>query len=247
MPLKNDPYLTFIIPAYNEYSNLVHAVKTNRETGARLNRSFEIVAVDDGSADDSGMLLERLSNEITELKVFAHPRNLGYGATVRTGIECASGEFVIVAPADSPLTFETLCHFLSVADNADIVLGCRDEKPNYNWIMRFNSKLYHSVLRIVCGLPYRDVNWIHLYRRSIFDCINISFDRIVMTAEVVLKAQACRMRVVEVSCPMLPRIHGRPSAGRPRVIFQTGMDLLLLLFQWKSGKVERDLEQFLRR
>lgn len=64
MPL--DPYLTSTIPAYGEYLNLTYTIKTNRETGVCLRKNFEIIAVDDGSADDSSLLLERFNNDIGE-------------------------------------------------------------------------------------------------------------------------------------------------------------------------------------
>jgi dolichol-phosphate mannosyltransferase len=233
--------ISIIIPAYNEAGNIASAVKTTAEAGRRLARPFEIVAVNDGSADGTGKLLAELKADCPQLQVVTHERNRGLGAAIRTGIRAARGKFCILLPADSPYDAETLRPFLTAADDADVVLGYRAVKPGYSWFMRFNSRLYHWLLRTICGLPYRDVNWVHLYRRRIFEQIDLEFAGIVMEAEVVLKAHMLGLRIREVASPMQERTHGRASAARPKVMVRTGWDLLRLLWRWLSGDLRRKL------
>lgn len=228
-------YLSILLPAYNEAQNIVNAVVTNVAAGRELALHFEIVAVDDGSRDETARLLEELKTNYPELRVITHGVNQGLGKTIRTALRAARGEFCILAPADSPHTAETLQPFLKVADGADVILGYRTEKPGYNWLMRFNSRLYHRLLRTICGLPYRDVNWIHLYRRRIFEQIELEFTGIVMEAEVVLKAHELGLRIREVPCLMRERVHGQACAKQPRVMLRAGRDLLRLLWRWRLG------------
>lgn len=227
------PRLTILLPAYNEADNIATAVRSNDATGRALNIPFEIVAVNDGSGDDTAARLEEMTRETPNLRVVTHPQNRGFGAALRTALQNARGEFCIVAPADSPFSAATLQPFLDIAGEADLVLGYRVAKPGYSWLMRFNSRLYHWLLRLVCGLPYKDVNWIHLYRRKLFESIDLEFAGIAMGAEVVLKAHALGFRIREVACPMQQRTKGQASARRFSVMARTGRDLLLLLWRWR--------------
>jgi dolichyl-phosphate beta-glucosyltransferase len=234
-------YLSIILPAYNEAGNIATAVATNIEAARTLSIPFEVLAINDGSADNTGELLSQLECQWPELRVVSHEKNSGLGAAIRTGLTNARGQFCIISPADSPLSPQTLKPFLAVADESDLILGYRVQKPGYSWIMIFNSRLYHAALRMVCGLPYRDVNWIHLYRRSIFERIELDFVGIVMEAEVVLKAHALGMRIREVPCPMTERVIGQASAAQPKVMYRTGRDLLRLLWDWKFGPLRAKL------
>lgn len=227
-----EPLLSILLPAYNESASIVAAVEANTATGRSLNVPFEVVAIDDGSADNTRALLAALEVESETLRVVCHDVNRGFGAALRTGLQNARGEFCIVAPADSPLTADMLTRFLAAARDADLVIGVRDEKPGYSLLMRFNSRLYHFLLKLVCGLPYTDVNWIHLYRRRMFETIDIEFSSIAMGAEMVLKTRALGLRIKEVPCTMQRRMTGQASARKFRVMLRTGRDLLILLWRW---------------
>ncbi len=229
--VKRKLKLSIIIPAYNEEKNIITAVTRNMEVGREIAIDFEIIAINDGSTDDTGRRLAELEPSVPELVVKTHSTNRGIGAGIVTGIDCANGEFVIFAPADNPLEIDVIRPFLNIADHADLILGYRMEKPGYSCVMKFNSRVYHFLLRHIAGLPYRDINWIHLYRREIFHHLDIEFEGIVMAAEVVLKAHRRGLRIREVPCPMVERQHGRASASRLPVMIKTGLDLARLLIR----------------
>jgi glycosyltransferase involved in cell wall biosynthesis len=229
--------LSILVPAYNEAGNIARAIETSYGAGKNLGISFEIVAIDDGSADETGAILTKLEQEFPELLVVRHEQNQGLGAALRNGIRAARGQFCIIAPADNPHTAETIQPFLDQAEDADLVLGYRTHRLGYTWLMKFNTRVYHWLLHGVCGVPYRDVNWIHLYRRSIFEQIGMDFRGIVMEAEVVLKAHLLGLRIREVPCQMQIRTTGQASAARPKVMFKTGKDLTRLLWLWRTGNL----------
>jgi len=90
------------------------------------------------------------------------------------------------------------------------------------------------LLKTFFGLPYRDVNWVHLYHRDIFKKIDLQFTGIVMEAEVVIKAHALGLRICEVPCPMEESIHGKASAGRPKIMYRTRQDLIKKKFKQRN-------------
>jgi glycosyltransferase involved in cell wall biosynthesis len=88
---------------------------------------LEIVAVNDGSSDDTGVHLDRLQREGKIHKVVHHPRNRGKGAAIRTAIAAATGDVMVVQDADLEYDPAELVNLLQpiLEDRADAVYGSR--------------------------------------------------------------------------------------------------------------------------
>ena len=87
--------LSVIIPCYNEENTIQEIVRQVQATG----RADEIIVVDDGSTDTSREILSRLDG-LDGVQVILHDQNLGKGAGVRTGIQHATGDVMLVQDAD---------------------------------------------------------------------------------------------------------------------------------------------------
>lgn len=226
------------MPAFDEAATVAQAVRDMLQTARSLPFGCEVLVVDDGSRDATPSILADLVRENPTLRLVTHPVNQGLGGAIRTGIRQATGLFVVVAPVDNPLSQDAVLAFMGHTEQADLVLGYREQREGYNALMRFNSWLYHRLLRAVAGLPYRDVNWIHLYRRAAFANLPIEFSGIAMQAELVLRAHALGYRIIETPCPMVSRKQGQASARRLRVMARTGKDLVRLLLRAKTGRLQ---------
>jgi len=86
--------LSVIIPVYNEETTVQEVV--NRVQSVEINK--EIIIVNDGSTDKTGKFLNELRNK--DLTILSHPKNMGKGASIRTAIQKASGEIIIIQDAD---------------------------------------------------------------------------------------------------------------------------------------------------
>jgi dolichol-phosphate mannosyltransferase len=74
-----------VLPVYDEAATIERSVEAVAEVVARYPGRARIIAVDDGSADDSGAILERVAERVESLDVVRHAANAGYGAALRTG------------------------------------------------------------------------------------------------------------------------------------------------------------------
>src|SRR5512143_3491509 len=114
--------LSVIIPVYNEVRNIREILKRVR----RSKLATEIVVVDDGSSDGSRELLAKLDGK-SRTRVILHPQNRGKGAAVRTGIESARGDVILIQDADleyNPHEYPVLLQ--PIQDGiADVVYGSR--------------------------------------------------------------------------------------------------------------------------
>ncbi len=121
-PLSS-PLLSIIIPVYNEEATVVELIRRVHKQEWKK----EIIAVDDGSSDQSFSLLKELEKELSSLKVYRLPENSGKGAALHKGFEHASGDIVLIQDADleyDPADYQAL--LIPLLDGrADVVYGSR--------------------------------------------------------------------------------------------------------------------------
>lgn len=233
--------LSIILPAYNEEGQIERAIHQNFQTIEELDISAELVVINDGSSDRTLEILENLKRQYPQMTLLNHGKNKGFGGAIHTGVQKSQGKFCIVAPADNPTTLFMLNPFLKKRNESDLIIGYRSQKPGYNSVMIRNSKIYHLIMRIFCNLHYKDLNWIHVYRRTLFNYTQIEFKGILIGAEMILKAQTLGCRINEVPCSMEERTHGVASASRPKIWVKTFFEMVKFLYKAKFGllKLER--------
>ena len=118
--------ISVVIPVYNEAGCLPEHVDVLRPLLQSLSPDdWEIVLVDDGSSDGTGDVIARLGAD-PRVRGATHPRNLGKGAAVRTGVLASRGDAVLMCDADMSTPPATLREFLAaLQQGADVVIGNR--------------------------------------------------------------------------------------------------------------------------
>ena len=119
----NDLVVTAVVPVYNEETTVKAVIERLHEVPLRI----EIVAVNDGSSDGTGKVLDALYADGRIQHVVHQPKNLGKGAAVRAGIDAATGHVIVIQDADleyDPLEFPTLLDPIRLG-KADAVYGSR--------------------------------------------------------------------------------------------------------------------------
>ncbi len=119
----NDILVSAIVPVYNEATTVKAVVERLQEVPLHV----EIVAINDGSSDETGKVLDALREQGLINKVIHHPENKGKGAAVRAGRDAATGHVIVVQDADleyDPTDLPTLLDPIRL-DKADAVYGSR--------------------------------------------------------------------------------------------------------------------------
>jgi len=219
--------LSIVVPAYNEEACLASIVVEVRDAAARQGIDAELVIVDDGSTDGTPAISAQLARELPRVRVVRHASNQGSGQAIRTGLAHARGTFAIYVPADGQFDLDELSKYLAPARaGADIVIGARLDRADYTPFRLLSSRVYIALTNALFKERFRDVNWVHLWRTSLWDQIVPRSRGVYFLDEVLVRARRAGRRIVEVDSRYLPRKGGKATGSRPSVILLTVWEML---------------------
>src|SRR5579864_4372588 len=155
-----NPYLSIVIPAYNEAAILPVALECLRAFLNDQAFAAEVVVVDDGSTDRTSVLVGDWQRSFECLRVLRNAVNSGKGASIRRGIMASRGEFVFVTDADFPGRPEDILRLLrALRDGAAVAVASRRPAPMHSAPSRSRflaSTVYRTLVRLILNLPLRD-------------------------------------------------------------------------------------------
>jgi len=237
-PMAHSPFLSVVMPAYNEEAGLASSVEAVLAQLRTLGIAAELLVVDDASRDGTGAIAEALAARHAEVRVFHHPHNRGIGGGFLTGVQQARGEWLIMIPADLALDLNDLQRYVAAASGAvGVVVGISSARTDYTLFRRFVSWVNIHLIRVMFGMTLRQFNYICLYQLEVLRHIPINYWRSAcFYTEILVKARAAGKRLVEVDIQYLPRRRGRASGANFRFIRATVQDLLAFWLRWRSHR-----------
>jgi dolichol-phosphate mannosyltransferase len=215
--------VSFVYPAYNEEENIAEAVRRAREAAelVRLDE-FEIIVVDDGSADGTWRIVQELAAQMPELRPIRHERNQGYAAALRTGFTAARLPLVFYSDSDNQFDLREIRYLLPLTDRYDIVTGFRIYRfdPFTRLVLSWGFNL---LVRIIFRIPVRDIDCaFKFFRREIFERITIESQRFFVDTEILAKAKALGLSMTEIGVRHYPRVAGRSTVRPSHVVYTLG-------------------------
>lgn len=169
--LADNDLLSVILPVHN----LGPAIADNVREVHRVLRGripFEIIAVNDGSADRTAEELRRIEAELSDVKTVHLKDNAGKGNALKRGFEASRGTLVLFLDADLDLPPQQISTFLRILSEqrVDAVIGSKQHpasRLDYPWHRRCMSLSYYWLVKLLLGLPVRDTQTgIKLFRRQ---------------------------------------------------------------------------------
>lgn len=199
--------LTIVMPVFNERNTIEEILR--RVDSVDL--VDEIIIVDDGSTDGTRGILQEMQSRFPIIRLILHEKNLGKGAAVRTGIQAATSDLVLIQDADleyDPRDYPALLK--PMADGvADVVYGSRflgaPRRSAMFWHMVANKLLtFLTNLLYNCILTDMETGY-KLFQREIIQSIPIRSKRFDFEPEITAKLLKRKKRIVEVPISFYPR------------------------------------------
>ncbi len=162
--------IAVVIPVYNEKENLPTLMQRLTSVMQSLEKSYEIIFIDDGSTDNSLEILKELAQK-PSVKIVELTRNYGQHAAILAGFSVSKAEIIITMDADLQNPPEEIPNLVKVMEegNYDVVGTIRRGRKDSFWRI-FPSKIINMVARKITGVSLRD--WgcmLRAYRRSVVE------------------------------------------------------------------------------
>ena len=220
--------ISVIFPAYNEEGNIAKAVAQAIDCLNDLFEDWEIIVVDDGSRDGTGKIIDGLAERDPRLVAVHHPRNEGYGAALRSGIERARRELIFFADSDLQFHLAELLLLLTWIEQYDIVIGYRVKRsdPLYR---RINALGWKVLVRLLLGLKVKDIDCaFKMFRSYAFRMIKIDAVGAMVNTDILVQATRLGLKIREVPVTHFPRLNGKQTGANLRVILKAFRELVRL-------------------
>ncbi len=149
--------LSVILPAYNEEHAIASTVNDVLAALTGRIKDFEVIVVNDGSADRTGTIVESIAHKDSRVRLLTHAVNQGYGATLADGFAAATKELTFFMDSDGQFDIRDLFQFFPSIDEYDAVLGYRIQRQD-TWMRKLNAWGWKMLIGIVLGVHVRDID-----------------------------------------------------------------------------------------
>ncbi len=212
-----DMDLSIIIPMFNEAENVESTLIRIEQALISFSGIYEMIAVNDGSSDNTFDMLRRLGEKNEKIRVVSYPKNIGRGMALRKGFQESRGEIVVTIDADLSYDPHYIIDFIDAlkADpELDFVLaspympggGVENVPARRLWISKFGNKILRFAMP---NRIYTSTGIFRAYRKKVLDSLELESDGKEIHLEILSKALALGYRVKETPAVLTSRKRGK--------------------------------------
>jgi glycosyltransferase involved in cell wall biosynthesis len=204
------PSISVFFPCYNDAGTIGAMVMRALQTLREIADDYEVIVVNDGSSDDSLLILQELARVYPrEFRIVNHEKNRGYGGALRSGFAAATKEWVFYTDGDAQYDARELKLLAAkISDDVDLINGYKIKRrdPFHRVLL---GLAYQYFVKFLFGLKLTDVDCdFRLMRRAIFDVVTLESNSGTITFEMMKKIQDTGFRLVEVPVQHFYRQYG---------------------------------------
>ncbi len=227
--------LSVIVPVFNERTTVAEVVRRIRAVDLPL--PLEIILVDDGSSDGTDKVLTAIGD--STVRVITHGHNRGKGAAVRTGLEAARGDLVIIQDADLEYDPADWPRLLSpiLRGKAKVVYGSRftGERKNMMPLHWVGNRFLSLVTNILYSTTLSDMETCYkLFDRRVLEGLAIESDRFEFEPEITAKVLRRGHRIYEVPISYA----GRELTEGKKITWRDGLGALVTLIKYRFSRTD---------
>jgi glycosyltransferase involved in cell wall biosynthesis len=221
--------ISAFFPAFNDEGTIAHMVAEALAMLPALTDDYEVLVVNDGSADGTSAVLDELARRESRVRVIHHAENRGYGAALASGFRHASKDLIFYTDGDGQYDVRELGRLMPLmTDEVEVVNGYKGKRADRAHRVVL-GEVYKRLARWLFRLPIRDVDCdFRLLRREAIQQIELTSASGVVCTEMIYKLHRIGCRFAEVPVHHHPRRCGRSQFFTPRRVARMAVDFFLL-------------------
>ena len=219
---------SIVIPVYNEEANIQRMIPQIKNALDALGKRYEVIFVDDGSADQTNALLTEAGEKYPEIKLITLRRNFGQTAAMSAGFDAAVGHVIIPMDGDLQNDPNDIPRLLEkIDDGYDVVSGWRKDRKDKYWSRRLPSNLANKLISIITGVHLHDYGCtLKAYRREVLQSIELYGE---MHRFIPALASLIGVKVTEIPVNHRAREYGKSKYNISRTV-RVILDLITVKF-----------------
>jgi glycosyltransferase involved in cell wall biosynthesis len=224
------PEISIVVPVYNESENITGLVREIGRAMSAIPERFELILVDDGSKDDTRIVMAGLAGSLSWLRCVYLIRNYGQSTALQAGFDVAKGKFVVTLDGDlqnDPADIPNLINILKSQPDIDCVSGWRKSRQDAAISRKIPSKIANALISRVTRVPLHDYGCaLKAYRAEVIKNLRLYGELHRFIPALAVEAGA---RIVEIPVNHRPRQAGSSKYGIDRTI-RVLLDLIWIRF-----------------
>ncbi len=226
--MENKTDISIVIPVYNEEESIELLYKKLKNEMEKLNNTYEILLIDDGSKDKTPLLLDKLHEKDKNVKIIHFRKNFGQTAAIAAGFKYSAGEIIITMDSDlqnDPVDIPRLID--KINEGFDVVSGWREKRKDKFLTRRLPSILANKLISKITGVKLKDYGCtLKAYKREVVKNIKLYGE---MHRFIPAIANMIGIQVAEIPVEHHPRQFGTSKYGISRTI-RVILDLITVKF-----------------
>lgn len=230
--MSSGPQLSVVLPAFNEGHIIESSLNTIDNVARHTMLKYEIIVVDDGSADDTQSKAANYASKNGHVKVVGYDRNMGKGYALKMGFMKATGDAVIFADSDLEIDLENVASYVGALKHGDIVIASKwhpESSVEMPLIRRILGHGFNALVRLMTGVKLKDTQTgLKAIKRKAFEEIfpRLAVKRYAFDVELLAVANLYGLSVVEF--PVNVRMRG---LFNPKDVWRMFIDLLGITYR----------------
>ncbi len=220
--------LSVFFPCYNDGGTIATMIIRAMQAAPTVTDDFEVIVVNDGSQDDSALILEEMRRVYpAHVRVIDEPRPSGYGGVLRKGFACAEKDWIFYTDGDAQYDPRELTSLVAALTEGIGMVNGYKIKRHDPLIRIWVGLAYQYFVKFAFGLTIRDVDCdFRLMRRSIFDRVRLESHSGTITFEMVKKIQDAGVCIAEAPVHHYYRQYGLSQFFNIPRVLRTLVDLI---------------------
>lgn len=236
--MKENYSISIVMPALNEEKNIENAIKDSLAATIKMKIDGEIIVVNDGSDDNTELIIKKLMECNNNVKLINHKKPKGIGYSFFDGVRHATKDIVVMFPGDNENDPENAMSFLGLMDEVDIIVPFIHNVEVRKKLRRILSSIYRFIINMTFGINLNYTNGTVFYRRCLLENIQLQSYGFFYQAELLIKLIRKGYLFAEVPNLLSTRNVGKSKATTMKSLVKVISSYLKIVYEIHIKRIE---------